>query len=226
MVGDAEYGEPSAFRRAVDRLRLPYALGIRKTATVFVGAPHVMEGPPSPPRGRPRKRPRLAPGERPVAVGTLAQELPATVSSTRSHTIDLDWSDSCEPDVSHYKVYVSNTGGGPYDFVSTTSTSDYHHTGVVVDETYVYVVTAVDNAGNESARRDEATVLPATVDPTFKQVKKLTASDAAAEDEFGHAIATSGDTAVVGANKDDDACPERGLCWSGSAYVCQLSASP
>ena len=26
VVGDAEYGEPSAFRRAVDRLRLPYAL--------------------------------------------------------------------------------------------------------------------------------------------------------------------------------------------------------
>ena len=32
VVGAAEYGEPSAFRRAVDRLRLPYALGIRKTA--------------------------------------------------------------------------------------------------------------------------------------------------------------------------------------------------
>jgi len=46
------------------------------------------------------------------------------------------------------------------------------------------------------------------------QVKKLTASDAAANDFFGGAVAISGDVAVVGAWGDDDAGPS-----TGSAYV-------
>ena len=43
---------------------------------------------------------------------------------------------------------------------------------------------------------------------------KLTASDAAADDEFGYSVAVSGNTAVVGARHDDDAGT-----LSGSAYL-------
>ena len=39
---------------------------------------------------------------------------------------------------------------------------------------------------------------------TWSQQAKLTASDAAAGDQFGYEVAVSGDTAVVGANGDDD----------------------
>ena len=46
------------------------------------------------------------------------------------------------------------------------------------------------------------------------QEAKLTASDAAALDEFGHAVSISGDTVVIGAHGDDDAGPQ-----SGGAYV-------
>ncbi len=46
------------------------------------------------------------------------------------------------------------------------------------------------------------------------QVKKLTASDAAADDFFGISVSLSGDTAVVGARLDDDNGDT-----SGSAYV-------
>jgi hypothetical protein len=46
------------------------------------------------------------------------------------------------------------------------------------------------------------------------QVAKLTASDAAAFDNFGNTVAVSGDTVVVGANGDDD-----GGDASGSAYI-------
>ena len=46
------------------------------------------------------------------------------------------------------------------------------------------------------------------------QVAKITASDAAATDYFGIAVAVSGDTAVVGAHLDDDAGSS-----SGSAYI-------
>ncbi|MDS0301113.1 dockerin type I domain-containing protein [Halogeometricum sp. S1BR25-6] len=57
----------------------------------------------------------------------------------------------------------------------------------------------------------------------FTQVKKLTASDAAAGDSFGYAVSVSGDgsTALVGARQDDDA----GLS-SGSAYVYDLTQDP
>ncbi|MDM8542978.1 choice-of-anchor D domain-containing protein [Desulfococcaceae bacterium HSG9] len=50
------------------------------------------------------------------------------------------------------------------------------------------------------------------------QTAKLTASDAAADDIFGFSVAVSGDTAVVGANYDDD-----GGSTSGSAYVFGLA---
>ena len=76
VVGDAEYGEPEAFRTAVDRMGLPYALGIRKTLTVFPGTPRVVPVPPSPQGGRPRTRLCLAPGEKPVAVSMLAAAIP------------------------------------------------------------------------------------------------------------------------------------------------------
>jgi hypothetical protein len=46
------------------------------------------------------------------------------------------------------------------------------------------------------------------------QQAKLTASDAAAGDEFGRSVSLNGDTAVIGAPKDDDAASN-----SGSAYV-------
>jgi hypothetical protein len=46
---------------------------------------------------------------------------------------------------------------------------------------------------------------------------KLLASDGAAGDEFGHAVAVHGDTVCVGAWGDDDNGP-----WSGSAYVFHL----
>jgi hypothetical protein len=41
------------------------------------------------------------------------------------------------------------------------------------------------------------------IDP-FIQQAKLTASDGAANDDFGFSVAISGDTVVVGANSDDN----------------------
>ncbi len=46
---------------------------------------------------------------------------------------------------------------------------------------------------------DTEAVYPLRVDPLFTQTKKLTASDAAANDRFGYSVATNGDTLVVGA---------------------------
>ena len=52
-----------------------------------------------------------------------------------------------------------------------------------------------------------------TADLTWQQAEKLLASDAAAGDNFGHSVAMSGDTAIIGARLDDD-----GGSNSGSAY--------
>ncbi len=46
------------------------------------------------------------------------------------------------------------------------------------------------------------------------EVKKLIASDGAADDDFGHSVSISGDTVIVGASLDDDKGPS-----SGSAYI-------
>jgi hypothetical protein len=46
---------------------------------------------------------------------------------------------------------------------------------------------------------DSNAVYPVTIDPLFSQVKKLTAGDGAAVDEFGTSVGISGDTVVVGA---------------------------
>src|SRR5712691_6750086 len=46
---------------------------------------------------------------------------------------------------------------------------------------------------------DTEAVYPLRVDPLFTQTKKLTASDAAANDRFGYSVATNGNTVVVGA---------------------------
>lgn len=54
---------------------------------------------------------------------------------------------------------------------------------------------------------------------TPQQAPKLVASDGAPIDQFGFYVAISGDTAVVSALLDDDACPGNPDCNSGSAYV-------
>ena len=53
---------------------------------------------------------------------------------------------------------------------------------------------------------------------SWTQQAKLTASDAAIEDQFGFSVSIEGDTAVVGAFADDDAGS-----FSGSAYVFELA---
>ena len=74
-----------------------------------------------------------------------------------------------------------------------------------------------DQAEAAGASRAEATSLARAVAqalPPTDQQAKLTAGDAASDDQFGFSVAVSGETAVVGAFGDDD-----GGASSGSAYV-------
>jgi SRSO17 transposase len=76
VVADAEFGESATLRRALHRLRLPYALGVSKALTVFRGTPALVSPRPPVALGRPRRRPTLAPGTTAVTVTDLAATIP------------------------------------------------------------------------------------------------------------------------------------------------------
>lgn len=76
VLGDAEFGDNATLRRTLHRLKLPYALGISSTVTVFRGTPDVTV-PASPVHGRPRSRLQLVDPVRPEAVRAIAAALPA-----------------------------------------------------------------------------------------------------------------------------------------------------
>jgi hypothetical protein len=56
---------------------------------------------------------------------------------------------------------------------------------------------------------------------TWKQERKLIASDAQGNDHFGNSVSMSGDMILVGARFDNPACPTSLNCNSGSAYLFQ-----
>jgi hypothetical protein len=103
----------------------------------------------------------------PSATGTLNGSVAVTSNATDptvtialsgaavqpvTHTVTLSLSPNSS-NVTGYNVYRSTTSNGPYAKLNSplvTSTS-YTDTGVAASQTYFYVGTAVDNAGNETA---------------------------------------------------------------------------
>jgi len=77
VLGDAEFGDNATLRRTLHRLKLPYALGISSTLTVFRGTPPVAVPPRKPGRTGTPTRLQLIDDTRPEAVRTIAATLPA-----------------------------------------------------------------------------------------------------------------------------------------------------
>jgi SRSO17 transposase len=77
VLGDAEFGDNATLRRTLHRAKLPYALGVSSTLTVFPGTPGLTPPEPLVGKGRPRTRRLLAAGVQSVAVSRLAAEQPA-----------------------------------------------------------------------------------------------------------------------------------------------------
>ena len=74
VVADAEYGDNRTVRQALHRWRLPYAMGISPTLTVFRGTPTLRVDRAQPP---PRNRREGWPDQEPVTVRALSEALPA-----------------------------------------------------------------------------------------------------------------------------------------------------
>ena len=92
----------------------------------------------------------------------VAPQAPSSLSGTVSdNTVDLDWTASSSPDVDHYNVYRDYT---KIDEVAA-GTTNYSNTGLTNEQSYEYVVTAVDEADNESSNSGPITKTPIDTTP-------------------------------------------------------------
>lgn len=76
-----------------------------------------------------------------------------TPTPSVAHSVDIDWNASSSSNLQGYKVYRSQTSGGPYSSVSgtlATSTLAFTDGSVLGGKTYFYVVTSLDANGLES----------------------------------------------------------------------------
>lgn len=74
--------------------------------------------------------------------------------------VHLDWNDNPESDINEYKIYRGTTFGGPYTEIDADVVSNFDDSSVVNGTRYYYVVTAVDNANQESGYSNQATTVP------------------------------------------------------------------
>ncbi len=75
-------------------------------------------------------------------------------SVTGDGQVRLNWLANTESDVAGYRLYLSPCASGsncPYDRIGSTSATQFIATGLTNGVTRFYAVSAVDNAGNESA---------------------------------------------------------------------------
>jgi hypothetical protein len=90
----------------------------------------------------------LSSGSNTVQTGPTPTPTPSV-----AHSADITWNASSSPNVQGYKVYRSQTSGGPYSSVSgtlATSTLAFTDTSVLAGQTYFYVLTSIDVNGLES----------------------------------------------------------------------------
>lgn len=97
-----------------------------------------------------------------ISGGGVTKQVPVTLtltaaSSSATNTANLAWNANTESDLAGYKVYAG-TSSGHYAASITTlpkTTTGYTVTGLQTGTTYFFVITAYDNAGNESLHSGE-----------------------------------------------------------------------
>ncbi len=120
---------------------------------VVTGVIHALAKPQ--PSGKPTKPPR-------DTTAPMTPGLP-TLIPVSSCTINLDWPDNAEADLSHYHVYRAISLDGPYTRLPDVTSSSYPDSLLAPLITYWYALTAVDTSGNESGQSEPVsatTLLP------------------------------------------------------------------
>jgi hypothetical protein len=107
-------------------------------------------------------------------------------------------------------LFDTNTGVQTAKLTASDGATNDHF-GLVVGISGTTAIVAATNDDDNGTDSGSAYLFDTT---TGAQIAKLTASDGAAEDDFGVSVAISGTTAIVGALDDDDNGTD-----SGSAYL-------
>ncbi|MCB9857260.1 MAG: fibronectin type III domain-containing protein [Phycisphaerales bacterium] len=79
--------------------------------------------------------------------------------------VSLDWNDNVEADLKEYRIYRGTVNGGPYTEIDTNTSSDFPDTSVVNGTKYYYVVSAIDNANQESPYSNQVSATPHEIIP-------------------------------------------------------------
>jgi len=116
-------------------------------------------------------------------------------------------------------IYLLNHSTGLFEqtaklTASDASTNDYFGSSVAISGDIVIMGAYGDDDGGNLSGSAYLFKKPDGGWIDAHETAKLTASDAAASDYFGHSVAISGDTVIVGANQDDVGGGD-----SGSAYL-------
>src|SRR5262249_34506708 len=78
---------------------------------------------------------------------------PANLRATASaNSVELSWDANTEPDLAGYRIYRSVNGGAFEKIADVNEIPAYSDKPVDAGKAYRYVVTAVDESGNESVR--------------------------------------------------------------------------
>ena len=125
-------------------------------------------------------------------------------------------------------IFIRDSGGAWSEVAQLTASDgalddEFGHSVAVNGDTIVIGAPQDDDNGSNSGSAyvfTKPTTSGGWADTTGIETAKLTASDGAAADEFGHSVAVDGDTVVIGARGDDDNGSN-----SGSAYVFTKPAS-
>ncbi|KRF04875.1 hypothetical protein ASG89_21520 [Paenibacillus sp. Soil766] len=105
----------------------------------------------------------------------LDTEFPAPpmglAASTGDTKIQLTWSPNSEEDLAGYMLYISEDGAVTWrSGISTGYATTYQATGLTNRKVYTFAVTALDYAGNESAKSAFVTASPISADQTAPSV--------------------------------------------------------
>ena len=80
-------------------------------------------------------------------------------------SVELEWSANSEPDLKGYNVFRSLIDGGPYTQTGSSTTPGYTDSTIEFDTTYYWVITAFDEAGNESGYSNQVSSMTETPPP-------------------------------------------------------------
>jgi hypothetical protein len=129
-----------------------------------------------------------------------------------TYSTDPNDSDSDDDGLSDYAEINNYAGSSIQSLVASDGDSDDRFGySVSVSGDYMILGAYLDEPNGSNSG---SAYIFKNIDGTWTQYQKLTASDSAAEDRFGEAVAIDGDYAVIGCFADDD-----NGSTSGSAYI-------